>query len=481
MSSTIFYRFRSQKELSRILFDGTGITVFELKREIIQANRLTSSTDFNLLLYHSDDQSIEYTDDTEVIARSSTVVARRAPADKHGKGNASRYIAGKPRVQKSMGPIGGGAPQVSGTGLPFGLGVAGSAASTAAANGANGGADEEDMIKAMFSQQDDQWNEQQAVMATATRIDNAKQFVKPGEIEVPPAGYICYRCGARDHFIKNCPTNNDPNWETKRIKRTTGIPKSHLKTIKNPDEVKSANGDSGIDTYMVNESGEYVVAVADNKAWEKYQQISKQTEIEPDYDVKDVNMLDPITKKLLKDPVRTPCCNKMYSRSSIEDALLDSDFKCPNCGTEDILLDSLQSDEEMNEKLNKFKKEEDDKRMESKRKIEGEINNNNNQNGNNNQNIQSESDGSKKLKPNPVLPFRPDIQPQSLPIQSQMIPQMPQMIPQMPQMPQMSQMPQMPQISQMPPVPFVPFMPVPSQPNFQSLSNVKTKPDSPNK
>ena len=30
----------------------------------------------------------------------------------------------------------------------------------------------------------------------------------------PPPGYICYRW-EKDHWIKNCPTNNDPNFEGK--------------------------------------------------------------------------------------------------------------------------------------------------------------------------------------------------------------------------------------------------------------------------
>lgn len=35
-----------------------------------------------------------------------------------------------------------------------------------------------------------------------------------------------------EHWIQECPTNNDPEFENKpRIKRTTGIPKSFLQKI----------------------------------------------------------------------------------------------------------------------------------------------------------------------------------------------------------------------------------------------------------
>lgn len=45
----------SQKEPRRIEFDGTGISVFELKRDIIVKNGLDrSGTDFDLAIYNQD-------------------------------------------------------------------------------------------------------------------------------------------------------------------------------------------------------------------------------------------------------------------------------------------------------------------------------------------------------------------------------------------------------------------------------------------
>ena len=54
MSSSVFFRFKSQKEPSRITFDGTGISVFDLKRDIIAANRLGDGTDFELVVSSED-------------------------------------------------------------------------------------------------------------------------------------------------------------------------------------------------------------------------------------------------------------------------------------------------------------------------------------------------------------------------------------------------------------------------------------------
>ena len=54
MSSSVYFRFKSQKEPSRVAFDGTGISVFELKREIITLNKLGDGTDFELVVSSED-------------------------------------------------------------------------------------------------------------------------------------------------------------------------------------------------------------------------------------------------------------------------------------------------------------------------------------------------------------------------------------------------------------------------------------------
>lgn len=54
MTSSVFFRFKSQKEPTRVAFDGTGISVFELKREIISSNRLGDGSDFELIISSED-------------------------------------------------------------------------------------------------------------------------------------------------------------------------------------------------------------------------------------------------------------------------------------------------------------------------------------------------------------------------------------------------------------------------------------------
>ncbi|KAG5375331.1 hypothetical protein IGI04_039927 [Brassica rapa subsp. trilocularis] len=48
------------------------------------------------------------------------------------------------------------------------------------------------------------------------------------ESKTPPPGYICHRCNVAGHCIHHCPTNGDSNYNVKRVKPPTGIPKSML-------------------------------------------------------------------------------------------------------------------------------------------------------------------------------------------------------------------------------------------------------------
>lgn len=53
-SSFVFYKFKSQREPSRIAFDGTAISVFDLKKEIIAENKMGKGADFDFAIYHAD-------------------------------------------------------------------------------------------------------------------------------------------------------------------------------------------------------------------------------------------------------------------------------------------------------------------------------------------------------------------------------------------------------------------------------------------
>ena len=49
--STVFYRWGAGRDESRVTFDGTHISVFDLKREIILQNKMGNGKDFDLGVY----------------------------------------------------------------------------------------------------------------------------------------------------------------------------------------------------------------------------------------------------------------------------------------------------------------------------------------------------------------------------------------------------------------------------------------------
>ena len=113
MASFVYFKFKSQKDPTRISFDGPFIQVWDLKREIISISKLGDGSDFDLRIYNEANEgkyifsaspklstniAAEYTDDTDLIHKDSTVLARRLPAAIPGKGRAARYVSGKPPV-----------------------------------------------------------------------------------------------------------------------------------------------------------------------------------------------------------------------------------------------------------------------------------------------------------------------------------------------------------------------------------------------
>lgn len=458
MSSAVYYKFKSQKEPSKVLFDGTGISIFDLKKEILLANKLSDTADSFDLIISNPDTKEEYKDDTEIVSRSMSVTARRLPASRPGKGTAIRYVSG------SMPVMGSGRNDPKRSQKNGGTDSVAPAVTTPIPSG-----NEEDMISAMFQAQGQQWEQTQEHMANATPIYYKPNHQPHVPDHPPPPGYVCYRCGQKGHWIQACPTNNDPTWEGKRVRRTTGIPKSFLKTVAKP-----ADEDSG--TYMINGEGEFVVAVADESSWKNFQdkaKASKEQTSKPD----DPELEDPISHRLFIKPVKTPCCNTTYSEDSIQQSLLDNDFVCPKCGAEEILLDSLKPNPEMEERVKKYREE---KGLDSPKNSNAELAS---EDGKRKRDSEDESltndDQVKKLKESDDKRESPEVvdgeistkdgPPPMMPLMPGM-PPMPPLIPGMPMPPMMPGM-SMPHMPMMPGMPFMPNMPNMPMPPFMMGSN----------
>ncbi|KAL0567645.1 Protein mpe1 [Marasmius crinis-equi] len=369
MASSVFYKFASRKDESRVTFDGTGISVFDLKRDIILANNLGKANDFDLILLDNDTKE-EYRDDSMVIPRSSFVIVKRVPAYRTGKGSKiSMYLAGAGNmiptsepVQRGFGTVYKGAmskrfdgrdeqpvaPNLPPTTAPMKTNIAGDEEAAAMA--------------AMFQAQTANWAETQEKMSHATRIYNNPRgtgFSRGGKPHTPsyqperplPASYVCYRCGQKGHWIKDCPTNSDREYDNKpRIKRTTGIPRSMLKAVENPNQGDLASG------VMVTPEGGYVVAQPDLASWQKQVSRSKGLTIAEirERPPSDSTLACPIDNKLFRDAVKTPCCGTLYCEDCIQTHLLERDFICPNCAKKIPSLDKLVADKDTRAKVSEY-------------------------------------------------------------------------------------------------------------------------------
>lgn len=179
MSSSVFYKFKNSREPERIVFDGTGISVFELKREIITASGLGDGSDFDLHLYPEDQPTTEYDDDTTIISRSSTVIASRRPAAR-GHGRAARYVSGRAPVRaiKKAEPVKATITPVNPSGTMT----------------------EQDAEAAFLAESAQVWDQQKESLSHAKPVFNKKKPVNVPAHD-PPPGYVCYRCQKKGHWM----------------------------------------------------------------------------------------------------------------------------------------------------------------------------------------------------------------------------------------------------------------------------------------
>ena len=235
----------------------------------------------------------------------------------------------------------------------------------------------EKMTKLMEIEQA-QWLRQQEALSRVKNVYvpttnglNKRKHVNSGN--PPPAGYICYGCGSKDHWLQDCPTaaaNNANGGGTaaekaekeqviqemqkfnrieggnlqktgiKRIKKMVGIPQQFLQTV-TIDPSKMTMEELATTKLLIDENGNFVKQVEDKKSWEMFvrnqflKNKSNQTDVvyNKGYFANLPRELEcALTEGLLKDPVKTQCCGELVSSQVLEDKLIENDFICPFCG-----------------------------------------------------------------------------------------------------------------------------------------------------
>ena len=164
-----------------------------------------------------------------------------------------------------------------------------------------------------------------------------------------------------------CPTNDDPAYDGRpRVKRTTGIPRSFLKTVQKPTSlindgtIDETNQPAGI---MVNAEGEWVVAEPDKATWAQFQAkakvaaVAQEAAAQGSKELRDRGLECSIDKRLFVDPTKTPCCQSTFCRDCITNSLLENDLRCPECSTENVPIDDLVPDEQMKTKIRSYEED----------------------------------------------------------------------------------------------------------------------------
>lgn len=131
---------------------------------------------------------------------------------------------------------------------------------------------------------------------------------------------------------------------------------------------------------MVNADGDFVIAKPDKAAWELYQEKAKASAAaaaeaaaaEESKALQARGLECPIDKRMFLEPTKTPCCQRTYCNDCISNALIESDFVCPGCSTEGVLLDNLTPDEEAAAKIKTYEAEMAEAKKEKEKQSAGQ-------------------------------------------------------------------------------------------------------------
>ncbi|XP_022736030.1 E3 ubiquitin ligase PQT3-like isoform X1 [Durio zibethinus] len=355
----VYYKFKSARDFDSISMDGPFISVGTLKEKIFESKHLGRGTDFDLVVTNAQTNE-EYLDEAMLIPKNTSVLIRRVP----GRPRMPIVAAQEPKVESQ---IENAQPEKSNfldgdSSVPkyaddsewdeFGNDLY-SIPETLPVQSNNplpdapptNKADEDSKIKALIDTPALDWQRQATDgfgpgrgfgRGMGGRM-GGRGFGRLGlERKTPPQGYVCHRCKVPGHFIQHCPTNGDPNYDIKRVKPPTGIPKSML--MATPDG-----------SYAL-PSGAVAVLKPNEAAFEK--------EIEGLPSTRSVGDLPPelhcpLCKEVMKDAVLTSkCCFKSFCDKCIRDHIISKSM-CV-CGATNILADDLLPNKTLRDTINRI-------------------------------------------------------------------------------------------------------------------------------
>ncbi|KAL0482800.1 E3 ubiquitin-protein ligase [Acrasis kona] len=164
--------------------------------------------------------------------------------------------------------------------------------------------------------------------------------------KIPPPNYLCHRCKKPGHFIQHCPTNGDPRFNIKTVRKPTGIPRSFLR------QVTGEEGD--MEGTLALGEGVYAVMEPNESEFEKVKAQEKNT-FGFGTDVPE-NLKCFTCHQLLREPVSIPCCGATFCSHCISHVLAnETNFHCPKCHRADQRIEMLTKNDKARESVEEFK------------------------------------------------------------------------------------------------------------------------------
>ncbi|CAI8609575.1 unnamed protein product [Vicia faba] len=352
----VYYKFKSARDYDSIPMDGPFISVGTLKEKIFESKHLGRGTDFDLLVTNAQTNE-EYLDEETLVPKNTSVLIRRVPGrprlpivtelqqnlenkvveTDHGNSSlaADDMSAMKYPEDSDWDEFGNDLYSIPDQ-LPVqSVNLIPEAPPTSKV-------DEESKLKALIDTPALDWQHQSSDFGPGRgfgrgmggRMGGGRGFGM--ERKTPPQGYVCHRCKMPGHFIQHCPTNGDPNYDIKRVKQPTGIPRSML---------------------MVNPQGSYALPNG-SVAVLKPNEAAFEKEIEGMPSTRSVGDLPPelhcpLCSNVMKDAVLTSkCCFKSFCDKCIRDYII-SKSRCV-CGATNILADDLLPNKTLRDTINRI-------------------------------------------------------------------------------------------------------------------------------
>ncbi|CAH0514439.1 unnamed protein product [Peronospora belbahrii] len=409
---SIHFKFKSAKEFDTVTFPGAAIRVLDLKKAIVDKKKLAKGLDFDLVITDAQNGKV-YEDENTQLPRNTSVTVKRIPSKQPGSGLLARMkqeaavaAAAAAAIQLSPPVAAMAGPSPVGP-TPIQPMATLSLNTEDSAEGAQTMEDEMAALQSIHEQAEDMRGSRLGNKTwTASSGSNANNVMNyysasgpggeasgrgngasgrgfgrggrggdfggrgggmngrgggrgtgPGApngsnlLGDPPSNYVCYRCGTPGHYIQNCPTNGDPEFDQHRVKKKTGIPKSFMKAVSDPSEIPVGAGKTVVNAPW----GGLAVIEPQNKNFSKLMaQSGGSATLDQFISNPPEHLACPLCRRLMSDAVLIPCCQESACDECLRGALIEHKLTCPLCNVSNMSPEKLLPNKVLRTSVDEF-------------------------------------------------------------------------------------------------------------------------------